>query len=75
MIAKWSILRNKITGRRFASNNKTLERVYEDEHPEEFVKIQKLEAANLRRRQINDTYISLGLTRVRGSVSGKTYWE
>ena len=72
---KWSILSHKETGRMCARNNTTLERVYEDTNREEFERIRKLWTATVRRNQINDAYISLGLTKVRGAVSGKTYWE
>ncbi len=58
-----------------ARNNKTGERFYEDTDPVEFARIRQLWAATVRRNQMNDTYISLGLTKVRGAVSGKTYWE
>ena len=35
----------------------------------------KRERANLRRKQRDELMRSLGLTKVRGAVSGRVYWE
>lgn len=50
-------------------------RVYKDENEAEYNRLRKLAIKNLRMAAKDDAMRSLGLTKVRGSVSGKVYWE
>lgn len=50
-------------------------RIYEIDNPEEYKKLRKRAITNLRRAEREAAMRSLGLTKVRGDVSGRTYWE
>ena len=72
---KWTLKLVKITGARYALNNETGEKVTEADSPEQYAKIRKSVIAAVNRKQKDDLMTSLGLTKVKGAVSGKTYWE
>lgn len=74
----YQLLKKKSTGDRFVRvTAPELEpyEVYEKDNPEEYMKLRKRVIANRNRRERDECLRSLGLTKVRGSVSGKTYWE
>ena len=72
---KYTLLKNKETGIRSVRINTTGELVSEAERPEEYMALRKKALTNLKAAQRHDLYTSLGLTRVRGAVSGKVYYE
>ena len=69
-----SLMKNAERGR-YVINHVNHTRIYEAENPEEYKKLRKRAIANLRRAERDDAMRSLGLTKVRGAVSGRTYWE
>ena len=72
---KWTLTINKITGARKARNNQTGEVIEEATNPEAYMAARKLWTASIKRKQRDMAYESCGLVKVRGAVSGKTYWE
>lgn len=74
-MSKYTLLRNKETGARRIRNNQTGAYVAEADQPEEYARLRKRALANLRSAGRDDAMRSLGLTKVRGPVSGKIYWE
>ena len=72
---KYSRMINKETGLRFIRINKTGEKIFEIDNPEEYERLRKLSIINLNRASQDDCMRSLGLTKVRGIVSGRVYWE
>ena len=73
-MAKYTLLKNKDGGRAIRIN-KTGKIVKESEDPEEYMRLRKRAQTNARQRERDDVLRDLGLTKVRGAVSGKTYWE
>ncbi len=55
--------------------NKTDERIYKAEDPVKYAELAKKAKASYARANKESCLRSLGLTKVRGAVSGKIYWE
>ena len=72
---KYTLLKNKETGARSVRINATGEVITELANPSEYLKLRKKAESAYKRRAKNDLMESFGLTRVKGAVSGKTYWE
>jgi len=72
---KYSLVCNKITGEKAVRINKTAELVLESVNPTRYADLHKKALNNANKRAYNDALSSLGLTRVVGSISGRTYWE
>jgi hypothetical protein len=70
---KYRSMFEKNTGRKYILVGGN--RVYEDEQPAEYKRMHCLWRKNIARKARDQTMRDLGLTKVRGSVSGKTYWE
>jgi hypothetical protein len=49
--------------------------VIETENPVEYARLRKLAEKNLNAASKKEAMQSLGLSRVKGSISGRTYWE
>ena len=73
-MAKYTLLKNKDGGRAIRIN-KTGAIIEESENPEEYMRLRKRAQTNARQREQDGVLRDLGLTKVRGAVSGKTYWE
>jgi hypothetical protein len=74
-MAKYTLLKNKETGERSVRVSGTGEVVKERDNPTRYADLRKKALKSLERAQKKDLMESMGLTRVRGSVSGKIYWE
>ena len=74
-MSKYTLLLNKATQVRSVRNNKTGEVTIETDNPAEYLSLRKKALASSRRAQRDDMMEACGLTKVRGAVSGKTYWE
>lgn len=74
-MAKYTLLKNKNTGERSVRINKTGEVILESAEPTRYADLRKKAQTNSNRAQRDDLLDSLGLKKVRGAVSGKTYWE
>ena len=74
-MAKYTLKINKVTNERSVVINKTGEVIVESIDPVKYNELRKKAINNLKSKQRNDVYESLGLTKVRGAVSGKVYWE
>ena len=74
-MAKYTLLKNKVTGERTVRNNKTGQVVKETENPVEYLALRKKALNNLKQAQRNEAMESLGLTKVYGAMTGKVYWE
>ena len=72
---KYTLLKNKETGARSIRINKTGEVVVESENPEKYLELRKKALTNLKTAARNEMLSDLGLVKVRGAVSGRTYWE
>lgn len=71
---KYQSMKDKNLGR-YILNTKTCERTFENENPEEYKKLRAKWLKNLNAANRDNALRDLGLTKVRGSVSGKIYWE
>lgn len=74
-MAKYTLLKNKVTGERSVRNNKTNEVITEKDNPKEYKALRAKALNNLKAREYNSIMKDMGLTRVVGEVSGKVYWE
>lgn len=74
-MAKYTLLINKETKERSVRINKTGEVIRESENADLYLELRKRALNNARQASRNDAMRSLGLTPVRGAVSGKIYWE
>jgi hypothetical protein len=74
-VSKYTMLRNKVTGDRSIRNNKDGSITLESENPVEYARLRKLAIKNKRSAEIDYAMESCGLTKVRGQVSGRIYWE
>jgi len=74
-MAKYTLLINKETGARSVLVSGTGEQVFEREKPEEYARLRKRALRNARAKERDDCLRASGLTKVRGAVTGKTYWE
>lgn len=72
---KYSLLINKESGARSIRVNKTGEVITEQANPELYLELRKKALVNRSRKNRDDIMTSFGLTKVRGAVSGRTYWE
>lgn len=72
---KYTLLQNKETKERSIRINTTGTIVTEFDQPKEYREIRKKALAALRRKQEEQFMKNCGLTKVRGAVSGKIYWE
>ena len=72
---KYTLLQNKHTGDRSIRINKTGVLVKEIEFPTEYHELRKKAIAAVNRRSRDSLMEDMGLTKVRGAVSGKVYWE
>lgn len=72
---KYRLYTEKKTGRRLVLNSTDGTRIYEDENPTEYKKLRARAIKNLTASNKDQAMRDLGLTKVRGSVSGRTYWE
>ena len=72
---KYSLLKNKLSGERSVQINKTGEIVRESVDLKRYNDLRKKALNSLHRKQRDDLMESCGLTKVRGAVSGKVYWE
>jgi hypothetical protein len=70
---KYRSMFEKNTGRKYILVGGN--RVYEDEQPTEYKRLHCLWKKNITRKMRDKTMRDLGLIKVRGVVSGKTYWE
>ena len=75
MAAKYTLLVNKETQERSIRINSTGERIFESQEPDRYRELRKRALRNAQSRARDDIMSSLGLTKVRGAVSGRTYWE
>jgi hypothetical protein len=75
MMQKYTLLKNKVTGIRAVRVNPAGAMIAESDNPAEYARLRKMAIANLRRTERDDAMRSIGLKKVRGAVSGKTYWE
>ena len=71
----WTLKKSKETGERWATNNATGETVTEKDNKEQYTAIRKSVITSVNRKARDEAMTSLGLTKVKGAVSGKTYWE
>lgn len=74
-MSKYSLLINKNTQARSVRVNKTGQVVTEVDSPTEYLDLRKKALASVQRKAKDSVYESFGLTKVRGAVSGKVYWE
>ena len=74
-MAKYTLLKNKETGAPSVRNNKTGEVITESENPDLYKELRKRALRNRNNAARDDVLRSLGLTKVRGAVFGKIYWE
>lgn len=72
---KYQLLRKKSTNARFVRIVKTGEEIFESEQPERYAKLRKQILKNESKRMFEQAMKDIGLTKVRGAVSGKVYWE
>lgn len=72
---KYTLLKNKVTEARSIRINTTGEKIIEQDNPIEYARLRKLAVKNVNNANRDDCLRSLGLTKVRGSVSGNIYWE
>ena len=72
---KYTLLKNKETGARSIRNNKNGEVVVKLENPDKYLDLRKKALKNLQIAARDQSYSDCGFTKVRGSVSGKVYWE
>ena len=72
---KYTLLKNKVTGIRSIRINATGEKIIESENPIEYKRLRKLAVNNFKRADYDETMRSIGLTKVRGAVTGQIYWE
>ncbi len=72
---KWSMMFSKSTGARFARNNQTGERIDEATNPAGYAAARRRWQAAARTAARDEAFLSCGLVKVRGAVSGATYWE
>ena len=72
---KYTLLKNKFTGIRSIRINATGEKIVESENPIEYKRLRKLAVNNFKRADYDETMRSIGLTKVRGAVTGRIYWE
>ena len=72
---KYTLLKNKATGERSVRNNKTGEIVKESENQEQYSKLRKMALRNSGVSARDEAMRALGLSIVRGSVSGSKYYE
>jgi hypothetical protein len=72
---KYTLLKNKETGARSVRINSTNEVIAELDDPKKYADLRKKALAAINRKNKDDIMESMGLTKVRGSVSGKIYWE
>ena len=72
---KYTLLKNKVTGIRSIRINATGEKIIESENPIEYKRLRKLAVNNFKRADYDETMRSIGLTKVRGVVTGQIYWE
>ena len=74
-MTKYSLLKNKVTGERSVRINLNGVLVTEKENPTLYADLRKKALASLARKAKDDIMESMGLTKVRGAVSGKVYYE
>ncbi len=76
-MSKYSLLSSKERGRAIRINSgKEAGRIVEESvDPVYYMELRKKAVTNFKSSQRNDLMSSLGLNKVRGSVSGKIYWE
>ena len=74
-MAKYSLLKNKTTNERSVRINSNGVIITEKDNPKEYLELRKKALNSLRRREKDSLMEDMGLTKVRGAVSGKTYWE
>ena len=73
-MAKYTLLKNKVTGDRSVRINDTGEVVIEVCDRARYAELRKKALNSLNRQAKNDAYASVGMKRVKGSLGG-TYWE
>jgi hypothetical protein len=72
---KYTLLVNKDTKERSVRINKTGEVIKESFEPDRYAELRKKALVNLKNHQRDSLLESFGLTKVRGAVTGKVYWE
>jgi len=72
---KYTLLQNKNTMERSVRVNKTGEVITEASNPTEYLSLRKKAVAAHQRKAKDSLMEDMGLTKVRGAVSGKIYWE
>lgn len=72
---KYQLFKNKFSGVRSVLRVTDGLHVYETEDPKLYNELRKKALAAINRKNKNELIDSLGLKRVKGSVSGKTYLE
>jgi hypothetical protein len=73
-MAKYKLLKNKVTGERSICVNATGQVITEKDNPVEYADLRKKAINNMKQAIKHDALTSLGLTRVRGNLGG-TYYE
>jgi hypothetical protein len=72
---KYTLLQNKETKERSIRINSTGTIVTELDQPKEYKELRKKAIKAIERKQKDQFMKDCGLTKVRGAVSGKIYWE
>lgn len=72
---KYTLLLNKATQERSVRINNTGEVITEKNNPTEYLALRKKAVASAKARARDSLMEDMGLTKVRGEVSGKIYWE
>ena len=72
---KYTLLINQARTIRSVRINATGEIINETTNPERYADLAKKAKQALNRKQRDKAMESLGLVKVKGAISGKTYWE
>lgn len=72
---KYTLLVNKTTQERSVRINKTGEIITESVNPTEYLALRKKALSNAKTRSRNEFMKDCGLVRVKGAISGRTYYE
>lgn len=72
---KYAAYIERNSGRKYIKILAKGEKIYQDENPVFYNELRKKLKAAIARKQKNELFESFGLTKVKGTISGKTYWE
>jgi hypothetical protein len=73
-MAKYVLLKNKVTGERSVRITGG-QIVTEKDNPVEYAMLRKRAVSNRNRTERDQVMRDCGLTKVKGAVTGRTYWE